>query len=410
MSDLEAARTTLAGRLRFAEPLEAIFQDNVRSYHERNIRKLLIPSIVLYNAFLVADLLVLPATFVMACVLHAVVTAITLGGILFYRRTRLQSMRDLVGCLLPLAMFAQILAVYWFNRDDPAAEHYQYLATTVVVYMNINLRMGFRTAAAWTLVLALAYLAVMLVGPASVEARFTGACVMISAAYISLMANRRMERDVRFNFLRRQRDKLLHREADDASKMDALTGLSNRRHLDEVVESIWHDRTGDEFEVGVIMVDIDHFKLFNDRYGHQQGDICLKRAAAVIASQMRGESDLAVRMGGEELLLLLPGLDLAGSLRVGERLRRAIQEMAIPHENASPDTVVTASIGVTAGRTAAHDFKELVASADAALYAAKQAGRNRVWPPFVNRAGEVVSMPRRSGKTADRNKTANSPG
>ncbi|CAN0573708.1 unnamed protein product, partial [Laminaria digitata] len=131
------------------------------------------------------------------------------------------------------------------------------------------------------------------------------------------------------------------------------------------------------------MIDVDHFKPFNDRYGHAAGDKCLVRVARVIADELDNQENLAFRFGGEEFLLLLPGLDINDAVRIAERLRMEIENAAIPHEDLGPRGVVTASFGVSAGPVSAHKFAELLSAADAALYAAKRNGRNQVWPPLV---------------------------
>jgi diguanylate cyclase (GGDEF)-like protein len=221
--------------------------------------------------------------------------------------------------------------------------------------------------------------------------KFIGCTLVVCAGYLSLMANRRMEQDVRQIFLTRLRDQLRREGAEEVAKRDTLTGLSNRRQLDETVKDLWADEAPAS-TVGVIMLDIDHFKRFNDCYGHIEGDTCLKRVAAAVASELRSTDDLAVRYGGEEFLVLIPETELSMAVRAAERIRRQIEELAIPHEGVGQLGVVTVSLGVIAGPTAAHDFVELVAGADAALYAAKRGGRNQVWPPFVSRHNPVALL------------------
>jgi diguanylate cyclase (GGDEF)-like protein len=149
-------------------------------------------------------------------------------------------------------------------------------------------------------------------------------------------------------------------------------------------------------DVAVILADIDHFKDYNDTQGHLAGDVCLKRVAGIVQAELRTEGDMAFRFGGEEFLLLLPKADLSTAISVAERIRRALEEAGIPHPARVPPGVVTASFGVAAtrlGGTVTTD--ELIASADAALYAAKRSGRNQVWPRFLSaRRSEVVDLPR----------------
>ena len=139
--------------------------------------------------------------------------------------------------------------------------------------------------------------------------------------------------------------------------------------------------------VSIVLVDIDHFKNLNDRYGHGAGDICLKRVAAVLAAELRGVGDHAVRYGGEEFLLLLPKTDAVDAMRVAERARRAIESAAILNEGSSVRGIVTASFGVASAAVTDLSAPELIAAADSALYAAKRKGRNQVWPPLATECG-----------------------
>ncbi|MEX0405113.1 diguanylate cyclase [Aquibium sp. LZ166] len=390
-------------RLIFPHALEVLYGQQMETYRQKVMAKGLLPAVIIYNAFLVADLLLLPETALLAVGIHlALVTPIILIVTFLYSKVRRQWLRELTTTVIPFMMVAQIMFIYARN-EGAAADQYQYLAVMIVIYMNVNQRFGFRLAVASTLLLMATYLAILLPGHSPFEVKFTGSCLMAAAAYLSLMANRRMEQDVRYNFLRRLRDQLRREGAEEVAKRDALTGLANRRKVDEVVETLWAaDRQQDSL-VAVVMADIDYFKPFNDRYGHAAGDLCLKRIAGALTTELRNERDLAARLGGEEFLLLLPYTDMSEAVRVAERVRRQIENVAIPHEACGPRGVVTASLGVAAGPVSAHPFTELFASADAALYAAKRNGRNQVWPPFVSKdnpvarlSGESVGEPRTS--------------
>ena len=133
----------------------------------------------------------------------------------------------------------------------------------------------------------------------------------------------------------------------------------------------------------MIMLDIDRFKLFNDRYGHVTGDACLKRVAACVAAELRSGDDLAVRYGGEELLVLLPNTELFDAVRIAERIRRSLMAIGIPHEGLGARGVVTVSCGTASAPVSTVSALELIAAADVALYAAKRNGRNQVWPSLL---------------------------
>ena len=169
------------------------------------------------------------------------------------------------------------------------------------------------------------------------------------------------------------------RELQGLAFRDGLTGLFNRRHFDRELERVWrqHAQANSQSPVAAIMIDIDAYKNYNDHYGHQRGDECLRQVAQAIASAARRPTDVVARYGGEEFALILADTDQHGALIVAERIRTGIENLRIPHP-ACPTGIVTISGGVAAQRPGQDgDGSALVAAADRALYAAKQRGRNR---------------------------------
>lgn len=163
------------------------------------------------------------------------------------------------------------------------------------------------------------------------------------------------------------------------ARTDLLTGLGNRLRLDEDLAALHARAQRDGHPYAVAMVDVDHFKPFNDRYGHQAGDDVLRAVAAAMAGTCRA-GDRAYRYGGEEIAVLYHWADLAAARRAAERLRLAVRDLAIPHR-ARPDDigVVTVSVGVAAFHPDhAISAEDVLGAADAALYGAKRAGRDRV--------------------------------
>lgn len=161
--------------------------------------------------------------------------------------------------------------------------------------------------------------------------------------------------------------------------LDGLTGVANRRRFDESFDAEWRRCRRDGSPLALLMIDIDHFKLFNDRYGHQAGDACLKSVAATLKEQLGRSHDLVARYGGEEFVCLLPECDLAGARAKAEEFRIAIESLGIPHEDSPTARMVTISVGVAAALPENEGGAgQLLANADAALYAAKSGGRNRV--------------------------------
>jgi diguanylate cyclase (GGDEF)-like protein len=161
--------------------------------------------------------------------------------------------------------------------------------------------------------------------------------------------------------------------------LDGLTGIANRRQFEEALQREWRAclRTGTS--LALAMIDIDHFKSFNDTCGHVAGDACLRAVAGILHNDMSRPRDLIARYGGEEFACLLPDTDLEGARVKAEQLRHAVQSLGIPHEASGTAPVVTISVGLeTFIPTDELTPERLVAAADAQLYKAKHAGRNRV--------------------------------
>ena len=165
----------------------------------------------------------------------------------------------------------------------------------------------------------------------------------------------------------------------ELSTMDGLTKIANRRFFDEYSEKEWKRAQRDKKSFSVIMIDLDNFKLYNDTYGHQQGDSCLKKVASVIKGAMKRPADLAARYGGEEFVLVLPETDKEGACKLAENLRQAVEALKVEHKNNSYGKWVTVSLGVATEIVEPTNlFGDLLVKADKALYQAKDSGRNRM--------------------------------
>ncbi|MBK4737330.1 sensor domain-containing diguanylate cyclase [Noviherbaspirillum pedocola] len=187
---------------------------------------------------------------------------------------------------------------------------------------------------------------------------------VLSIAYRALVAQSQ---------LRQENDQL-----DDLATHDPLTGIGNRRLFERTLKRDWgkHCRSG--APLSVVLIDVDFFKPFNDHYGHQAGDACLRRVAQTLARSLQREGDMVARYGGEEFVAVLD-CGREGALLMAERMRRRVEALEIPHVRSGNGPFVTASFGVASTENARlHDAEELVVLADKALYAAKAAGRNQV--------------------------------
>jgi diguanylate cyclase (GGDEF)-like protein len=163
------------------------------------------------------------------------------------------------------------------------------------------------------------------------------------------------------------------------SALDGLTGITNRRRFDQVLDQEWKRATRDATSLSVILVDIDAFKPYNDRYGHLAGDECLKRVAVTLRDAVQRAGDAVARYGGEEFVAVLPATDAAGARSVAESMRRAVEALNIEHAASPAAPRVTVSLGVATGIVdESIASAALLAAADQALYDSKKGGRNRV--------------------------------
>lgn len=163
------------------------------------------------------------------------------------------------------------------------------------------------------------------------------------------------------------------------SALDGLTGIANRRSFNQALEREWLRAMRENSPLSALLIDIDYFKQYNDCYGHQAGDACLKDIASAISLAVQRPADLVARYGGEEFVILLPGTDAAGAEAVAGKLQHIVATLAIPHAASAVHDRVTMSIGLcTVTPCRGQPSQRLIACADRALYRAKAAGRNRI--------------------------------
>jgi len=168
------------------------------------------------------------------------------------------------------------------------------------------------------------------------------------------------------------------RAVEGLSMTDQLTGIPNRRSFDQQLNKEWRRAAREKTSIGILMMDVDRFKIYNDTYGHQQGDAALQAVATTLAKSLRRPADFAARWGGEEFAVLLPVTDIEGALNIAELIRKNIEATIILCADGTQANV-TASIGANVQTPAQNDsMDEFIYNADKALYTAKETGRNRV--------------------------------
>jgi diguanylate cyclase (GGDEF)-like protein len=274
-----------------------------------------------------------------------------------------------------LAPASMILIVALSQGGDPGTQRGALTIVLLFITVVVRLRFWYATIACLTIV------AVQVVVPPMLGAPVPGnvplALVTIAA---TLIANYTLEREYRLNYLHRVHARIqgarlaeTNQQLHELSLRDPLTGLPNRRSLDMDLEEL--TKRNEPF--AVILVDIDAFKQFNDCYGHQVGDDCLRRVAAMLRASLRFTSDRIARIGGEEFAIVLPRTALEDARITAERMRNSVVSLRIPHADSPSDHVVTISVGVSVSAGVVSPV-DTIEQADKALYLAKANGRNRV--------------------------------
>jgi len=171
--------------------------------------------------------------------------------------------------------------------------------------------------------------------------------------------------------------KIANQQLQRLANSDGLTGLANRRYLDDYLQQEWKRLSREQASVSLIMCDVDYFKNYNDNFGHLLGDECLRQIATVLKKSIKRPADLVARYGGEEFIILLPNTDLEGAIHLAEKIRLKIKSINIPHTNSDISDCITVSLGVASTVPQLNISPQtLIAAADKMLYEAKSAGRN----------------------------------
>jgi diguanylate cyclase (GGDEF)-like protein len=241
----------------------------------------------------------------------------------------------------------------------------------VVVYATLFLGLLFRAVMVVAVALLVGFVAIGWVLGVSSEHLIFASSVVFATTLMSVLSALRMERLVRANFIE-------NRLLNDFAERDGLTGLYNRRMFDNLTNRLWLQAQRNQESLQIILVDIDHFKAYNDLYGHQAGDNCIRRVAGIIARAAKRPFDFCARYGGEEFALVLYAPSGSDPTALLEQIRRDTLALNIPHTHSDAGGILTVSIGsATAEPDTKRSLAGLIQRADEALYRAKQLGRNR---------------------------------
>jgi diguanylate cyclase (GGDEF)-like protein len=369
--------------LRFPAPLEALYQASVAGRRLRVLATGFAFCVPLYMLLFVADYQMLPDRMQRAVQLRlwAFLPAVLLCGLVLFRLKSQQTREwmfaglGLVACLLDALV----------SFGSHSSLNVQHLATlnAIVIYVVLVGRFWPMLVMCWAV--SCIYVACVWHMGRLFSDIGVGLGLLLQANITNMLYGcYLLERSSRYSFL------VDHQEADMDAELqqttdrlariaqeDALTGLANRRRFTEGLHQAHEQTARDRGSMALLMIDIDCFKPYNDRYGHPAGDECLRQVAQALADTAR-PPHLVARWGGEEFAVILPGADTAMALDMAERMLEAVRARAIVHEASQAASVVTLSMGVAVWQPQeGDDVGQLVATADEALYEAKTTGRNR---------------------------------
>ena len=361
-------------RLRFAD---AALEADFRRYHLAEflprMRKSLPVALALFLAFAMLDALSLPPLVrdgVLGLRLGGIVPVLALTWVALYVRSLREWLQWLVSASA-LASGLGIVGIIWVARVHAFGLPYEgIILATFFSYFLTGLRFVAASLCGWLVFLA--YVAMELHVGLNGDTLLYNAFFLATANLIGCFGNHFLEQAVRQNFCSMVQ---LHRLAE----RDFVTGLLNRRAFSTRATGIWREALRDGRSIGIAMVDVDHFKHYNDHYGHAAGDVALQSVAHVIAEHARRPLDACARYGGEEFVVLWYDVDADHAMALAQRMCQAVQALGLPHVASPTAGVVSISVGLVC--TAVHNAAQWDAAlraADQALYQAKQQGRNRV--------------------------------
>lgn len=382
-------------RLRFSEQVEARFEADTQRQRSRQMMVSGLISAFIYCLFLINDYSFRPDSFTTALILR-------------------------IGVMLPIGL----PILWWVYRGVAPFLRETLMASTVVVATVVSCLIVAESTVPYSYLDIFSFGLILLVGNIVYSLRFSYACVssaisifiilgfvlpyepmppevkrlaiftIIAQALFTLVANYRFEQSERTSYLHVLKEQLRagyylqdNQKLTRMSVTDPLTNLANRRQFDAVLPLRWQEAADKGLCLGMMVIDIDHFKAYNDYYGHPQGDACLRQVAAAMQANSR-DSDLVVRFGGEEFLVLMTNAPPEAAKNAAERIRRGVEALDIPNHGVSANSVVTVSVGVAVLRPAVgFTPADLLLKADVALYEAKRQGRNRI------REASLVDVP-----------------
>jgi len=377
VDSLDEETRTAIDRLRFRQPQEEQFREGHLSQNLPRVRSATSIYLALVVVVTVINLLGALTPFAKAVIdpIYALRLAVSCPALLvILLATYVPAMRRHYQSIATSAAVVNGLAVFAISAlaAGSGQPQFQMGDVLVIVYSTLFLGLLFRFVLTLAVCLLCAFISLGLALGVHGQDLAFAASVQVAAALMAVLSAARVERLMRTTFVETQ---LLN----DIAERDGLCGLYNRRMFDTLTRRLWQQAQREHAALQVILVDIDHFKRFNDLYGHQAGDDCIRRVAGVIGNAARRPLDFCARYGGEEFALVLFAPSGVDADALPEQVRRDIMSQAVTHADSDAANVITVSVGSAIAEPGSkRSLAGLIQAADEALYRAKQMGRNRV--------------------------------
>lgn len=371
-------------QLKFTKDVEARFEADTQHQRSRNMVVAGLIAASVYSLFLINDYSFRPDSFLTAVQLRmGVMLPIGLTILWWVYRGVAPVIREtLMAITVVVAMLVSCLIFATSTEPYSYLDVFSFGLILVVGNIIYPLRFGYACVSSGIGVLIMLVF-IVVYEPMPLEVKRLAMFSIVAKALFTLFANFRLERSERTAYLLVLKEKIRsgyylknNRKLSRLSVTDPLTNIANRRQFDTIFPLRWQEAIDKHNFLGLMVIDIDYFKAYNDYYGHLQGDQCLRQVATTIQANSR-DTDLVVRFGGEEFVVLMPNATLNAVRQAAERIRCSIEALSIPNYGCSGQRVVTVSIGVAMLCPTEHVTPDgFLANADAALYEAKKQGRN----------------------------------
>lgn len=353
--------------------------------------------VILFGGLAIADYLMTPQVLPQSLLVRwGIFPPVVVGGLYILRRWRMPRLNEwLVAATGVLAALLQ--AWIYLSAPGPWSAARIVELNIIIVYTCAIARFWPAVTGGVAILMLHSYLAMVLPDGTGIIP-FNASLLTLTTTVFTLYGNYKLEHAERMAFLLDAREQALNAQLGQAhdrlkrmATTDTLTNVANRRYFEEFLSECWTRAQAQQRALSLIVIDIDYFKPYNDRYGHQAGDRCLIEVAKALKTCIRRPNDLVARWGGEEFVVVLMDADVDAAAAAAERIRLAVSGMNLPHEGSLCAPHVTVSGGRASIRPGMHmNPSRLIDLADAALYRAKAAGRNRIYVGF-DRDGIMAS-------------------